>query len=125
MRSTSRSRTDDRAPARAWIVAGLIAGALVPAAVAVALLVSLTLRRPLLAVRTNNPTSAARLTVAWALGLLAVAAIQLGGALLGMASITSPGGLAARTGVGLAAEAVMLLATQTYLRSRSPRPTHP
>jgi hypothetical protein len=107
------------------IAAGLVAGALVPAAVAAALLVSLPLRRPLLAVRTNDPKSATRLTVAWALALVAVAAIQLGGSLLGMASITSPGDVAARTGVGLAAEAVMLVATQTYLRSRpSDHPTH-
>jgi hypothetical protein len=85
VRSTSRSRTDTRPPARAPIAAGLIAGALVPAAAAAALFVSLALRRPLLAVRTNNPTSAIHLTVAWALALVAVAAIQLGGSLLGMA----------------------------------------
>jgi hypothetical protein len=93
---------------------------------AAALFVSLALRRPLLAVRTNNPTSATRLTGAWALALVAIAAIQLGGSLLGMASITSPGGLAARTGVGLAAEAVMLVATETYLRRQPPGPpAHP
>jgi hypothetical protein len=93
---------------------------------AAALFVSLALRRPLLAIRTNNPTSATRLTIGWAFALVAIAAIQLGGSLLGMASITSPGGLVARTGVGLAAEAVMLIATKTYLRSQpSEPPSHP
>jgi hypothetical protein len=103
----------DRAP----LVAGLIAGALVPAVVAVVLFVSLAVHRPLLAraVRGDGGAAAARLTLAWALALAAIAAVQAAGAMLGMGSITSPLGLAARTGFALAVEAAMLVASTFYL----------
>lgn len=102
-----------------WVLTagGPVAGALVPAAVAVALFVSVALHRPLLAraARGRGGRTATRLTIGWALALSAIAAAQVAGAVLGMGAITSPGGLAARTGFALALEAVLLVATAVYL----------
>jgi hypothetical protein len=67
----------------------------------------------------TTPILATRLPAAWALALMAIAAVQLAGAVLGMGSFTRPGDLAVRTGVGLAAEMVMFIVSATYLRSRS------
>ena len=102
---------------------GLIAGAIVPAAVAVALLVSLAVHRPLVARAAGPPggSTATRLTIAWALTMVAIAAVQGAGAILGMASITTPAGLAARSGFALAVEAVALVATAMYLTAPSHR----
>jgi hypothetical protein len=61
----------------------------------------------------------------WALvavGVTAGALVPAAGSVLGMGSITSPRGLAARTGFGLAAEAVLLAATAAYLKAPSQRP---
>jgi hypothetical protein len=111
---------------RALLIGSLIAGAFVPAVGAIVLFVSLAVRRPLLAraVRGNRAAAATPLTLAWALGLTAIAAVQAAGAALGLGSITSPRGLAARTGLALAVEAAMLVASVFYLTAspRKPRP---
>jgi hypothetical protein len=61
-----------------------------------ALLVSAAVRRPLLtrALATSDGIARARLTIAWGIALLAIAASQLAGALAGFGSITSPAGFA-------------------------------
>jgi hypothetical protein len=103
------------------LTVGLIAGAVVPAVVAVVLFVSVAMHRPVL-VRTARGISgaaASRLTLAWALALTAIAAVQAGGAVLGMGSITTPLGFAARTGFALAVEAAMLVASTVYLTGPS------
>jgi hypothetical protein len=123
MRSWSVDRERPRAGARdrALLAGGLIIGVLVPAAGAVVLFVSLAARRPLLirAVRGGSASDATRLTLAWALALTAIAAVQAVGAVLGMGSLTSPAGLAARTGFGFAVEAAMLVASTLYLTASS------
>lgn len=115
--SVDRGWPDAHALERAPLLVGLIAGALVPAVVAVVLFVSLAAHRPLLlrAGRGSSATAATRLTLAWALALIAIAAVQAVGAVLGMGSITSPLGLAARTGFALVVEAAMLVASTLYL----------
>jgi len=119
-------RDRDGTRVRTWALSavGLIAGANVPAVVAVALLFSVALRRPLLArvAQPDRGVSATRLTIAWALGLATIAAVQGAGAVLGMASITTPEGLATRAAFALAAEAVLLVATAIYLKTPSLRP---
>jgi hypothetical protein len=103
---------------------GLIVGAIVPAVLALALLASVALHRPLLAraARPHRGVSATRLTVAWALALATIAAVQGASAILGMESITTPVGFAARSGFALAVEAVALVSTAMYLKSPSHRP---
>jgi hypothetical protein len=102
---------------------GLIAGAIVPAALALALLASVALHRPLLAraAQPHRGVSATRLTVAWTLALATIAAVQGASAILGMESITTPAGFAARSGFALAVEAVALVSTAMYLKSPSRR----
>ena len=98
-----RGRTGARLPA--WVLAtvGVIAGVLVPAVVALVLFASVVLHRPLLGrvIRAGSAVSSARLMIGWAVGLVAIAAVQAGGAVLGMGSITSPAGLAPVPGSGL------------------------
>jgi hypothetical protein len=112
-----------RPPRLAGLAIALIVSALVPALVAVALLVSAALRRPLLAryLRPSARAAAAPLTIAWGVALLAIAAVQVTGAIVGLGSITTPGGLAARTGVALAAELIVLAASAGYLARLHPR----
>ena len=125
MKPDSAERGRHGAQIQTWVLyaVGLIAGANVPAAVAVALLVSVARHRPLLAqaARGHRGVSATRLTIVWALALVAIAAVQGAGAVLGMASITTLAGLAARAGFALAAEAVLLVATAMYLTAPSHR----
>jgi hypothetical protein len=117
MNSSEIGPAGERLPSRAVVAVGMIVGALVPAVMAVALFASAAFHRPALAriVRPSRGPAAARLTIAWALALTGIAAVQAAGALIGLGSISSPVGLAARTGFGLAAEAVLLVATAVYL----------
>lgn len=105
---------------------GLILAALVPAVFGLALLVSAVIRRPLLAraLATREGIAAARLTIAWGIALLTIAAGQLAGALTGFGSITSPAGFATRFGFALAAETILLGGSAAYLR-RSADTTDP
>ena len=111
--------------ARGRVAGGLIVAALVPAVFGLALLVSVAVRRPLLArVLATTERPAARLTLAWGIALLAIAAGQLAGALAGFGSITSPTGFATRFGLALAAETILLGASAAYLH-RFAETTHP
>jgi hypothetical protein len=105
---------------------GLIPSALVPGVFAVALLVSPAIRRPLLArvLTTSDGIAAARLTIAWGIALLGIAAGQLAGALAGFGSITSPAGFVSRFGFALAVETILLAPSVAYLR-RSADTTDP
>jgi hypothetical protein len=105
---------------------GLILSALVPAVFGLALLVSAATRRPLLArvLATSDGFAAARLTIAWGIALLGIAAGQFAGALAGFGSITSPAGFASRLGFALAAETILLGPSVAYFR-RSPDTTDP
>jgi hypothetical protein len=121
-------------------VAGLAAAALVsaviPAAAALAFLISLAIRRPLIALAaqrwpwlTGRPAAQTphrtltALTAAWAIGLLAAAAVQGAGALTGGPALTSPGGFAARALIALAIEAILAALTTAWLhRNPAPRP---
>jgi hypothetical protein len=96
----------------------LILAALVPAVFGLALLVSAAIRRPFLTyvLTTSQRAAATRLTIAWGIALLAIAAAQLAGAVAGFESITSPAGFATRFGSALAAETILLGASVTYLR---------
>ena len=97
---------------------GLILAALVPAVFGLALLVSAAIRRLLLTyvLTTSQRVAATRLTIAWGIALLAIAAAQLAGAVAGFESITSPAGFATRFGSALAAETILLGASAAYLR---------
>jgi hypothetical protein len=104
-------------PSRTRLGGALALAALLPGVFGVALLVSAWLRRPLLA-RALKPCEEAKstpLTVAWGIALLAIAAVQMAGALVGFGSIASPTGLAARTGFALVAETVLLGLSMGYL----------
>jgi hypothetical protein len=100
----------------------VILAALLPAVFGVALLLSVWMRRPLLAraLKPSEQAKAAPLTIAWGFALLAIASVQMAGALAGFGAIASPTGLAARTGFALVAEALLLGASMGYL-ARSPR----
>jgi hypothetical protein len=126
----------------ATTVAGLAAAALViaviPAAAGLAFLISLAIRRPLVAVAARRwpwltGRSAAQpphrtltgLTAAWAIGLLAAAAVQGAGALTGGLSFTSPASFAGRALVALAVEAILAALTLAWLhRNPAPGPQH-
>ena len=111
--------------ARGRVAGGLIVAALVPAVFGLALLVSVAVRRPLLArVLATTERPAARLTLAWGIALLAIAAGQLAGALAGFGSITSATGFATRFGFALAAETILLGASAAYIR-RFAETAHP
>lgn len=94
-----------------------------------ALLVLAAIRRPLLAsgLATSDGIAAARLTIVWGIDLMAMAAGQLAGALVGRGSITSPAGFATRIGFALAAETILLGASAAYLRRSvdTTDPSHP
>jgi hypothetical protein len=118
-----RGRKGTRIQPWGFYAVGLIVGAVVPAAVAVALLASVALHRPVLA-RAARPhrASATRLTIVWALTMVTIAAVQGAGAMLGMWSVITPAGLAARSGFAVAVEAVALVSTAMYLPAASHRP---
>jgi hypothetical protein len=120
-------------------LAGLAAAALVsavlPAAAGLAFLISLVARRPLIAVAarrwpwlTGSPTAQpphralTGLTAAWAIGLLAAAAVQGAGALDGGLTFTSPARLTARALIALAAEAILTTLTIAWLHRNPARP---
>ena len=123
---------------RVTTVAGLAAAALVsavlPAVAGLAFLISLVVRRPLvgLAARrwpwlTGHPAAQPShrtltgLTAAWAIGLLAAAAVQGAGALTGGLGFTNPASFAARALIALAAEAILAALTLAWLH-RTPAP---
>ena len=97
---------------------GLALAAVLPAVFAVVFLVSAALRRPVLgpAPPQSKGEIAQRLTVVWGIALVIIAAFQGAGALVGVGSITSAAGLAARFAFALAAEIILLGATLLYLR---------
>ena len=118
----------------AGLAAAALVGAVIPAAAALAFLISLAIRRPLiaLAVRrwpwlTGRPAAQpphrtlTALTAAWAIGLLAAAAVQGAGALTGGPALTSPGGFTGRALIALAAEAILAAVTIAWLH-RTPAP---
>ena len=99
-----------------------------------AFLISLAIRRPLVAVATRRwPWLTGRLaaqpshrtltglTAAWAIGLLAAAAVQGAGALTGGLGFTNPASFAARALIALVIEAILAALTITWLR-RTPAP---
>jgi len=123
------------APARpsAVTLAGLavaaLAGAVIPAAAGLAFVISLAARRPLIGVAARRwPWLTGRLaaqpprravvglTTAWAVGLLAAAAVQGAGAITGRLSLTSPASFTARALIALAVEVVLAGTTMAWLR---------
>jgi hypothetical protein len=134
----------------ATTVAGLAAAAFVsaviPAAAGLAFLISLAARRPLVAVAarrwpwlTGRPAAQpphrtlTGLSAAWAIGLLAAAAVQGAGAITGGLALTSPASFAARALIALAAEAILAALTIAWLhctpappaRNATPDPSLP
>ena len=122
--------TRNRPPATtlAGLVAAALVSAVIPAAAGLAFLISLLARRPLIAVAvrrwpwlTGCPAdqpphrTLTGLTAAWAIGLLAAAAVQGAGALTGGLTLTSPGSFTARALIALAAEAVLAVLTVAWL----------
>jgi hypothetical protein len=97
---------------------GLVLAAALPAVFAVVFLVSAALRRPVLgpALPQSQGEVAQRLTVLWGIALLLIAAFQAAGALVGIGSLASAAGVAARLAFALAAEIVLLGGTLLYLR---------
>ena len=132
--------TRNRPPATtlAGLVAAALVSAVIPAAAGLAFLISLAARRPLVAVAarrwpwlTGCPAdqpphrTLTGLTAAWAIGLLAAAAVQGAGALTGGPALTSPSGFTARALIALVIEAILAALTITWLRhSPVPGPQH-
>ena len=134
MHPTPATRQRPRVTTVAGLAAAALGSAVIPAAAGLAFLISLAARRPLVAVAarrwpwlTGRP--AARLprraltglTAAWAIGLLAVAAVQGAGAITGGLAFTSPASFAARALIALAAEASLAAVTIVWLH-RTPAP---
>ena len=130
------SRNRPRATTLAGLAGAALVTAVIPAAAALAFLISLAARRPLVAVAarrwpwlTGRPAAQPShgtltgLTAAWAIGMLAAAAVQLAGAFTGGLSLTSPGGFTLRALIALAAEAILVGVTIAWLR-RSHAPRH-
>ena len=128
--------TRNRPPATtlAGLVAAALVSAVIPAAAGLAFLISLLARRPLIAVAvrrwpwlTGRPAdqpphrTLTGLTAAWAIGLLAAAAVQGAGALTGGPALTSPSGFTARALIALVIEAILAALTIAWLR-HSPTP---
>jgi hypothetical protein len=117
--------------------AAALLGAVIPAAVGLAFLISLAARRPLIAVVAQRwpwlacrpaaqPRHRAhtRLTAAWAIGMVAAAAVQGAGAITGGLALTSLAGFTARALIALFAEAVLAAVTIVGLR-RDPAQRQP
>jgi hypothetical protein len=130
-------QTRPRATTLAGLAAAALVSAVVPAVAGLAFLISLTVRRPLVAVATRRwPWLIGRpaaqpshrtltgLTAAWAIGLLAAAAVQGAGAITGGLTFTSPASFAARALIALAIEAILAVLTIAWLH-RSPAPGPP
>jgi hypothetical protein len=134
MHPTPASRHRPPATTLAALAAAALVSAVIPAAAALAFLISLAIRRPLIAVAarrwpwlTGRPASQlphrtlTGLTAAWAIGLLAAAAVQGADALTGGLALTSPAGFATRALIALAIEAILAAITIAWLH-RSPAP---
>jgi hypothetical protein len=134
MQTTPASRNRPSGTTLARLAAAALFSAVIPAAAALAFLISLAARRPLIAVAARRwPWLTGRqmaqpphrtltaLTAAWAIGLLAAAAVQGAGALTGGLALTSPGGFAARALIALAIEVILAALTIAWLH-RSPAP---
>jgi hypothetical protein len=70
------------------------------------------------------------LTAAWGIGLMAAAAVQGFGAIIGGPALTSPGGFTTRSLIALAGEAILAALTIVWLhlspaRSTTPDPSLP
>jgi hypothetical protein len=122
------SRNRPPATTLAGLAAAAVVSAVIPAAAGLAFLISLAARRPLIAVAarrwpwlTGRPGAQlprrplTRLTAAWAIGMLAAAAVQGAGALSGGLTLTSPAGFTARALIALAAEAILAAVTIVWL----------
>ena len=115
----------------AGLAAAALVSAVIPAAAGLAFLISLAARRPLVAVAarrwpwlTGRPAARTPyraltgLTAAWAIGLLAAAAVQGAGAVTGGLTFTSPASFAARALIALAVEAILAVLTIAWLHRR-------
>ena len=132
MHPVPASRNRPSATALAGLAAAAVASAVLPAVAGLAFLISLAVRRPLIGVAarrwpwlTGRPAAqlprrtVTGLTAAWAIGMLAAAAVQGAGALTGGLTFTSPASFAARALIALAAEAILAAITITWLRRHS------
>jgi hypothetical protein len=113
-----------------WTFVALLVGAVVPVLVALVLLGSALLHRPLFArlvrrwpelahaAAVEGHAVVTRVTVIWGIGLLVIGALQGGAELAGL-SLTDPVAILVRTLGALALEAVLYLASDAYLRTRT------
>ena len=143
MHPTPASRNRPPATTLAGLAAAALVSAVIPAAAGLAFLISLAVRRPLVAVAarrwpwlTGRPAARTPyrtltvLTAAWAIGLLAAAAVQGAGAFTGGLAFTSPASFGARVLIALAAEAILAALTIAWLhhtpskRTASPATHH-
>src|SRR6516225_4114631 len=131
-RTTMHPTPAPRQRPRVTTVAGLaiaaLGSAVIPAAAGLAFLISLAARRPLVAAAarrwtwlTGHPAAQPShrtltgLTAAWAIGLLAAAAVQGAGALTGGLALTSPASFATRALIALAIEGILATLTIAWL----------
>ena len=143
MHPTSTSGNRPPATTLAGLAAAALVSAVIPAAAGLVFLISLAARRPLVAVAarrwpwlTGRPAARTPyraltgLTAAWAIGLLAAAAVQGAGAFTGGLAFTSPASFGARVLIALAAEAILAALTIAWLhhtpskRTASPATHH-
>ena len=136
MHPTSTSGNRPPATTLAGLAAAALISAVIPAVAGLSFLISLAARRPLVAVAarrwpwlTGRPAArpshrtVTGLTAAWAIGLLAAAAVQGAGAVTGGLTFTSPASFAARARIALAVEAILAALTIAWLhRNPAPRP---
>ena len=141
MHPTPAPRQRPRVTTVAGLAAAALGSAVIPAAAGLAFLISLAARRPLIAVAagrwpwlTGRPAAQlphrtlTGLTAAWAIGLLAAAAVQGAGAITGGLTFTTPASFAARALIALAIEAILAALTIAWLhrhpaRSATPDPS--
>jgi hypothetical protein len=142
MHPSPASRNRPPATTLAGLAAAALVSAVIPAAAGLAFLISLAARRPLIAVAARRwPWLTGRratqlshrtltgLTAAWAIGLLAAAAVQGAGALTGGLALTSPASFATRALIALAIEGILATLTIAWLHripaGRRPLPGGP
>ena len=134
MHPTPAPRQRPRVTTVAGLAIAALGSAVIPAAAGLAFLISLAARRPLVAAAarhwpwlTGHPAARPShrtltgLTAAWAIGLLASAAVQGASALTGGLTFTRPASFTARALIALAAEAILAAVTIAWLH-RTPAP---
>ena len=136
MHPTPAPRQRPRVTTVAGLAIAALGSAVIPAAAGLAFLISLAARRPLVAAAarrwpwlTGHPAAQPShrtltgLTAAWAIGLLAAAAVQGAGAITGGLTFASPASFAGRALIALAVEAILAAITIAWLRRHpGPRP---